>query len=234
MTENLESPSGNPHSRRPSTWTRGLVVAGVAMAIANMLAAWIVLYGQPEVWRTPPTQQQKIAEIRQLQEAMSSSTVPRSDSDSNSNQFLEGYMRLIALSAASNDGELSSLDAGTIAAIALGFALIAIGFSLFVMGLEGAMSLRVETADFGSLVMRSSSPGLACMAIAALLICVALIVQRMAVADPTLEARAETVRSEGYAKESEILAQAELVRAQADAVRTRAEAEAELIRAKAE
>ncbi len=61
-----------------------------------------------------------------------------------------------------------------VVAMAGAFAMMAIGFALFVMGAEGAFQLEGSAPTGGNLVLKSTTPGVLCFALATLILMVAL------------------------------------------------------------
>jgi hypothetical protein len=57
----------------------------------------------------------------------------------------------------------------TVVVLAFSFSALAIGFALFVMGAQGAFALGHEHKDLGSLVVKTTSPGLLIIVSAAIL-----------------------------------------------------------------
>ena len=123
-------------------WSKYLTAVGVVIAVANMGAAWIMMW----------------------------------------NITLMGQLSNIKISGRGHDTSIVALIANNqhmvnILGLAFSFALIAVGFSLFVMGIESAVQLKGEHKDFGGLALKTTSPGVVCFVLAAILISITLLAQ---------------------------------------------------------
>ncbi len=124
--------------------------------------------------------------------------------------------------------------------IAFSFSLIGIGFSLLVMGIRGTLSVSSEANQGRAVMLSASSPGLLCLFISILPLCLYIYLQDKPV-DPVAEGQAEILRAKADLLQAQATADSELkyaeqlkIEAEANAKEVEAEANAELIRAKAD
>lgn len=170
--------------------------------------------GEPAAARPPPSQ--------------SSETVASDELDTDTLARM-----VVEILAAKRDADMQERSV-TIVALSCAFALLAIGFSLFVMGAEGAVMVGRESADFGRLMIMTTSPGLICILAAAFLIGVTVMGNAEAPLDADTASRVALREAETDATVREAEAKAQVVEAQANASMDLINAETEAVRQKAE
>jgi hypothetical protein len=225
MTEPL------PHSRRTS-WSRGLVVTGIVIAVLNMALAWIMLFLGPSfqsgtLSTTSPLAPDVAQSSRVESDAkppLPSNTAPRvpriEDSTNSSNAMMANLFEVYQKMSQSEERQTTLL-------LGFCFALMSIGFSLFVMGIEGAADFKGDAKEFGSLAIKVSSPGILCIFFSSLLI--ALGIGGLSRSPPIQpESKADAVRAEFEGKEQVLRAEAQ---AKGDHMRAEADAKERLIEA---
>ena len=175
-----------------SAWAKLLTLLGVAIALLNMGLAWSLMFQGPSVAIVDDAG-------RRRSDAASGSGVAR-DSTRSATPEVSGTvvmeMRRESLKNATFDAARQHHEA--ILILAFSFALLAIGFSLFVMGVEGALDIAAQGEASLRVAGRMTSPGLACLLAAALLIGFKLF---LADFDTPGRARARAIEAEGLAKQ---------------------------------
>lgn len=162
-TSSGELSDRNSDQKLQLTWSRWIFAAGVLIFFANMAVCWSV------AWTASSSIEENL--LKQLTDgADKASTIERAHSASaNEAIFLN---RL--LEAATHIKAVSNKQTMVVVAMAGGFSLMAIGFALFVMGIESAYSIKASGPELGSLVIRSSAPGLVAFILAATILCFGL------------------------------------------------------------
>lgn len=124
--------------------------------------------------------------------------------------------------------------------VAFSFSLIGIGFALLVMGIRGTLSISTDQAPGKLLMLSASSPGLICLLLAMIPLCLYIYLQDKPI-DPVAEGQAEVLRAkaeliEAQARaESEIkFAELQIIEAEAERARIQTEYELDLMRARAD
>ncbi|SAL04934.1 hypothetical protein AWB81_06947 [Caballeronia arationis] len=191
-------------------WSRGLTVAGIVIAILNMALAWTMMFSgadRPAADVASSHEAFKSAfhgpasDSRTTNTPQSDTSVPSNVKDAELGGMMDKLVQALQILSASEERRTTLI-------LGFCFALISIGFSLFVMGIEGAIGLRGEARDFGSLLVKTSSPGLFCILLASLLVAVSLVSSSDkapgAATEPT---KADILRAEADAKERVIQAE---------------------------
>lgn len=185
-----------------SHWSRILIILGVIIACVNMSLAWVIMFRPPEIVPSGQIERTLPAESKQQ---------PAAD------DFVS-MIELIARMSAPGSARTYHV---TVLVLAFSFALLAIGFSLFVMGVEGALHVSGSSTEIGSVAVKMTSPGLACILTAAAIIGLTLFFGSDF--ETAEKARARGVEAEAKAKETLLRAEAAaketLLRAEADAKR---------------
>ena len=202
----------SPLHARNSRWSKSLIVTGITIAVLNMVLAWTLMFLGPS-----PQSYSHAAKAMQSQAAAEASTVPghptrgnaaagiaRNDETADwSGSFPARLFEMYQGMAQSEERQATLL-------LGFCFALISIGFSLFVMGIEGASAFRGSAAEFGSLAIKVSSPGLFCILLASLLIALNLVKWTGASDAQPFESKADAIRAESDGKEQVLRAEAEV------------------------
>lgn len=204
--------NAGPHGSR---WSRGLTISGIVIAILNMSLAWTMMFSSGP---SPPA-----ASLVSAAESVLRSPAASTDRHGNaparpsarpySNAGEATASELIDKILRQSQRESEAEDRRTILLLGFCFALISIGFSLFVMGIEGAIGLKGQAGDFGSLVVKTGSPGLFCILLASVLVALSLAYKfnasspasqppdRVAILNAETEAKERTLDAETWAKE---------------------------------
>jgi hypothetical protein len=178
------SASGAERTRRAHQSLSGfLVVTGIAIAVVNMALAWTIMFTRP---LGPPI----------------TAPVAQTSVGAKSDGAADVIGPMIRAAEAQQVGEQNIL----ILCVAFAFAVLSIGFSLFVMGIEGALSVQGEVADFGRLVVRTASPGVLCIVLALAVILTLLVLTQVRFGDTQEAAKAELIRAEAQAKTEQTIA----------------------------
>lgn len=153
-------------------WTKALVITGIAIALLNMCFVWAMIFNQSknadtlfEKHTQPTKAQEEKHGLKSKTEEDSAASSAASIVIDNSDLF---YKKMV--------DEISIQNAIRIKqeTVVLGFcySLIAIGFSLFVMGIQGAITVSGGTESFGTVAIKASSPGLACILFASAIVAI--------------------------------------------------------------
>lgn len=196
-----------------TAWARGLTVTGIVIAILNMAFAWIMMFSNAGT-AAPAVGANRAA----ASEAVQKAAPPALDKE-RQRSWEGGTSRQRAQEQAKQKELYShvfsflqdtsaSAERRTTLLLGFCFALISIGFSLFVMGIQGAIGMRGQAGDFGSLIVKTGSPGLFCILLASLLVALSLIADSGTAAGanpgPT---KVDVLQAEADTKEQLILAE---------------------------
>jgi len=228
-----------PSRLRDTRWSKGLTITGIVIAVLNMMLAWTIMF-------SGPTRHHQIGS-RSSESSQSMRDRSTVDPSTKEKQLKESIMppEIKPENLGYYQGLLADLFEGlryfseveersTTLILGFCFALISIGFSLFVMGIEGAISLKGDTKDFGSLLIKTSSPGLFCILLASILVCVSLVgsSENNEVAKVRADARAKQDILQAEARTKQDVLQAE-VRAKQDVLQAEARAKQDVLQAEA-
>lgn len=174
-----------PAPRRSRRLSQALVVTGIAIAVANMVLAWVMILTRPTDVVDANTHQQ-VAAVEGKAAQMDSTTAMTME-----------WMRPLVRSEQRRELVNSNILTLT---VAFSFALMAIGFSLFVMGIDGALSFTTEVDKVGSLMLKTASPGVLCILLSALTLILLLWFTQVTFGDTQEAAKADVIRAEADAR----------------------------------
>ena len=149
--------------RRTTWWTRGLVLVGAAIFVANMIYTWKLVRDTNALIQRPLATDTEggSATVRGL----------KLISDANANVIITVNHLIdaqVLYKVALNKHNM------IIVAMATSFGLVAVGFALFVMGIEGAFEFQSNAGEVGRVILKATSPGLLCFLLAAAIMFYAL------------------------------------------------------------
>ncbi|MFT3961020.1 hypothetical protein [Propionivibrio sp.] len=201
----------SPLHARDSRWSKGLIVTGITIAVLNMVLAWILMFLGPspqsyghavQAMQSQATPEASTVPSRQTQGNATAGVARNDEMTDSSGAFVTRLFEIYQRMAQSEERQATLL-------LGFCFALISIGFSLFVMGIEGASAFRGSAAEFGSLAIKVSSPGLFCILLASLLIALNLVKWTSGASAQPFESKADAIRAESDGKEQVLRAEAE-------------------------
>jgi hypothetical protein len=150
-----KAPAAEPLSARSASY---MATAGIVIFALNMIAGWSIAFFS---WAfvAQPLGADRSSVTREAMHGIANGVDP------NVATFMTRIVESeVHLKAVANKQSL------VMVAMAGGFGLFALGFSLFIMGLRGAIELSGGKPDVGPIVLRSTSPGLVCFVLGAVLI----------------------------------------------------------------
>jgi hypothetical protein len=220
---------------RDKIWSRGLTITGIVIAILNMALAWTMMFANSE--RTAATTEEAAArKTRAASQVMRLDSQPAAKPQAattiptkSTTDAADSSATMMAAILGATELTTQSQERRSTVLLGFCFALIAIGFSLFVMGVEGAIGVRGEAKDFGTLLVKTSSPGLFCILLSAILVGMNMLPALSDSRAAPAESKTDVVRAEGSAKSDAIredaFAKEQVLRAEADAKERVIEAE---------
>jgi len=188
--------------RQSLRWSRGLTVSGIVIAVLNMVFAWVMMFSSAD--GTPDRVAGRDALASTIDNPKAAASAPSKlqyQDKGGINEMMDKFVEYARNESASENRRTTML-------LGFCFALISIGFALFVMGIEGAIGMRGEAGDFGTLLVKTSSPGIFCILLASILVAISL-ASRSAQAPATTpdSTKEDILRTEADTKERVIQAE---------------------------
>ena len=201
----------NNIERQNLRWSRGLTVSGIVIAISNMAFAWAMMFASADGTSDLAAGRDALKSALHGQDSPRTTNNPQAGASAPSKLQDQDKAGLNGLMNKLIEGiQIESASENRRTTILLGFcfALISIGFALFVMGIEGAIGMRGEAGDFGTLLVKTSSPGIFCILLASILVAISLASRSdQAPANTPNSTKEDILRTEADTKERVIQAE---------------------------